>query len=294
MIRSALLAGLLVFASGALPLRGEEETVLSVDGIVEAARTVTLSPHRTGVLVELGVGVGDRVEAGQVLARMDAREAEMGVTDAELALAAGQLEVDLHRRHAAWCETVLTQASQDVVGVQESVGAMRARPEELEQARLAEAEARALVEAARLELRGGEIAVRRLEVALAAERLALERTRLVAPFSAVVVEVQAGVGESLRGHESKVVTLKDVSRLFATASVDDPRAWAPGTPVEVVATILGEEHRVEGRIDRTSPVCMPRTGASQVWVALEETKTRRLKPGQAVTLRIPLRTEEER
>ncbi len=51
-------------------------STLKFDAVVEAERQATLAAQVTGNVLEVGVKVGDRVRAGQVLVRIDARAAE--------------------------------------------------------------------------------------------------------------------------------------------------------------------------------------------------------------------------
>lgn len=51
----------------------------AAEGVVEAVRQATLSAQGEGRVTHLAVKVGDRVQAGQVVARVDARVAEQGV-----------------------------------------------------------------------------------------------------------------------------------------------------------------------------------------------------------------------
>jgi multidrug efflux system membrane fusion protein len=67
----------------------------SFDGVVEAVRQTIVSAQVPGAVVAIDVKVGDLVKAGQVLARIDAREAEHNVaaSDAQVQSARATLEV---------------------------------------------------------------------------------------------------------------------------------------------------------------------------------------------------------
>lgn len=73
----------------------------ALDGVVQAVKQATVSAQASGRIATLGVKAGDRVRAGQVLASIDDREAQVGVSrsqaqiqqaDAELRNAQAQLE----------------------------------------------------------------------------------------------------------------------------------------------------------------------------------------------------------
>jgi membrane fusion protein, multidrug efflux system len=53
---------------------GPENTAF--DGVVQAVRQTTLAAQVTGTVIALNVRPGDRVQAGQVLLRLDARAAD--------------------------------------------------------------------------------------------------------------------------------------------------------------------------------------------------------------------------
>jgi HlyD family secretion protein len=93
---------LLVAALGAWAVLGRLDVVASADGrLVPAAQLKIVQPAEGGVVVALLVREGDRVSAGQLLARMDvqAAEADARSVGAELALRRLQLrriEAELH------------------------------------------------------------------------------------------------------------------------------------------------------------------------------------------------------
>ncbi len=62
-----------------LYLVGQEEELLAIPGIVQAARRSELAFRFSGLLVELPVVAGQRVAAGDVLARLDPRDFEARV-----------------------------------------------------------------------------------------------------------------------------------------------------------------------------------------------------------------------
>ena len=63
-------------ALASAPVRGGGAATASVDGVVQAVRQTSLAAQVAGAVVALEVQAGDRVRAGQVLLRLDARAAE--------------------------------------------------------------------------------------------------------------------------------------------------------------------------------------------------------------------------
>ena len=63
------------------------DEVYAADGVVEAVRQSTVAAQIAGRIVELRADVGDRVAKGQVLARIDEREAAQIVASSEAQIA---------------------------------------------------------------------------------------------------------------------------------------------------------------------------------------------------------------
>ena len=64
--------------------------VISAEGVVEAVRQSTLAAQIAGQIVELKVKVGDRVQAGQILTRIDPRAAQQAVSGSQSQVAEAQ------------------------------------------------------------------------------------------------------------------------------------------------------------------------------------------------------------
>jgi RND family efflux transporter MFP subunit len=67
---------------------------LDMDGAIQPARQATVSAQTAGTVLTLTVKAGDRVKAGQLLARLDARVAAAGVAESDAGLA--QANANLH------------------------------------------------------------------------------------------------------------------------------------------------------------------------------------------------------
>jgi RND family efflux transporter MFP subunit len=88
------------------------------DGVVEAIRQAVVSAQVAGNIVALEVKVGDRVSAGQVLARVDARAAEQAATasDAQAAAAKASLELaskEFERQKQLFAQQFISRAALD-------------------------------------------------------------------------------------------------------------------------------------------------------------------------------------
>ena len=70
----------------------------SFDGVVEAVRQTTLAAQVPGAVLELAVKVGDRVQAGQMLLRIDARSADQGALASNAQVQAARAALDVATR----------------------------------------------------------------------------------------------------------------------------------------------------------------------------------------------------
>jgi RND family efflux transporter MFP subunit len=68
------------------------------DGVVEAVRQTVVAAQMAGAVVQLDVKAGDRVAAGQVLLRLDARAAEQTAAAGDAQVAAARAGLDLARQ----------------------------------------------------------------------------------------------------------------------------------------------------------------------------------------------------
>lgn len=115
--------------------RGDIVLTASGSGNLLPATEVSLGFSTSGTLLELSVQVGDKVEAGQVLARIDDTEAQANVTQAEINLR--QAELDLADLTAEVDAAELAAAQANLASAQAELEDLTAPPtaEELEAAR---------------------------------------------------------------------------------------------------------------------------------------------------------------
>src|SRR5947208_8651818 len=222
-----VLAAVLLATSGALgsavPVRLTAATMVSpmrsgavlvASGYVVAQRKAAVASKGTGRLVYLGVVEGDRVRAGQVIARVEDADvrAQLAEAQANLDLSRADLrdaERALAREHMLMDSNSTSQASYD---------AAEARYQRVK----------------------ANIAV--AQAALQSAQVALENTVIRAPFDGTVLTKNADVGEVVAPlaasafSKSAVVTVADLRSLQVEADVAESNleAVSPGQPCEIV------------------------------------------------------------
>ena len=160
------------------------------DGVVEAVRQTVVAAQVSGAVVELAVKAGDRVQAGQLLLRMDARTADQSAaaSDAQVLAARAALEVatrEYGRQQQLYQQKYISQAA--------------------------------------LERAESEFKATRAQVAAQVAQAGAARTQtglhtVRAPYAGVVAEVPVQLGDmALPGRA--LLTLYDPSALRVTAAV---------------------------------------------------------------------------
>jgi HlyD family secretion protein len=123
-------------ASLTVPVQSKDLTVrITANGSVVPVQNVNLSPKNPGLLVELYVEQGDRVEQGQVVARMDDADIQAQLVQAKGSLA--QAQASLAEAQAGSRPEEVAQARSRLAQAQASLAEVRAggRLEEVAQAR---------------------------------------------------------------------------------------------------------------------------------------------------------------
>lgn len=190
---------------------GEVSAVTAFDGAVEAVRRTVIAAQVGGAVVALEVKAGDRVRAGQVLLRLDARTADLGA-------AASQAQVQAAR------------ASLDAATREVERQRQLAQKKYISQAALDRAEAQYKAARAQADAQIAQAAAARTQSGLHVVR---------APYAGVVAEVPVALGDmALPGRP--LVTIYDPAALRVAAALPQTvaAAWRPTqTPrIELLGT----------------------------------------------------------
>jgi HlyD family secretion protein len=206
-----------------------DRTTLNASGYVTARRDATVSSKVTGKVIEVLVEEGMRVEADQVLARLDASNVETSLRLAEAQRAASSASLGEN-------EANLALAERERDRLREAVQSGAATELELDRA---ETLVRAIT--ARLNRQRAEIAVQEREVEIWKQQL--DDTIIRAPFAGVVTAKNAQPGEmispmSVGGFtRTGICTIVDMDSLEVEVDVSESyiNRVSPGQPV--VATL---------------------------------------------------------
>jgi multidrug efflux pump subunit AcrA (membrane-fusion protein) len=235
-------------------------------GTVRARTTTVLSSRVMSSIVAVTVRPGDRVRAGQVLVRLDARQLTGGQAGADASLAAA-LEG-------------ATAAEADAEGAAASLALARVSHGRIARLRERQAATPAEIDAAVAALRGAEARMkaaearreglaRTIDAARAAARNAAVDTSyaaIVAPFDGVVTEKSAEPG-NMAVPGAPLVTLEDVRQFRLEVSVDaaDTANVSPGSRVPVTIAGLAP---IDGTVEEVAPAIDAVAHAYTIKIAL--------------------------
>jgi RND family efflux transporter MFP subunit len=176
------------------------------DGVIEAVRQTVLAAQVPGAVVELNVKAGDRVQAGQLLLRIDARAADQSAAASNAQVQAARAALDVATREYE-------------------------RQKQLHQKKYI---SQAALERAESEFKAtsAQVAAQMAQAGAARTQTGLHTVR--APYAGVVAEVPVALGDmAMPGRP--LLTLYDPAALRVTASV----------PQSVAGSVAGDTVRVE-------------------------------------------------
>lgn len=219
----------------------EVTPAVAFTGSLAAVTQTTLTAPFDGKLAEVAVRAGERVAAGQVLARLDESDLTARLAELRAALASAEEQAALAERNLASNLTLLERNFISRTAFDNALGG--------------HAEKRAAVQA------------QRARVAIA-ER-ALRDARITAPFPGVIASREAEPGQWVEPRH-RLFTLVSLDRmeLETTVSAEQIGRIAPGQAVEF--SVGGFGSRVfAGRVARINPSARTGTRAVPVYVAVD-------------------------
>ncbi len=252
-----------------------DDSVLDATGYVVARRQATVSAKVTGKVVEVFIEEGMRVEAGQVLARLDA-----SVPRAELALVESQLAAS-----TAGLEETKVQIRQAELDLQRTQGLAQrklASEADLDRAGLTLEGLRARLERARQ-----DVVVAQRSVAV--QRQLLDDMEVRAPFTGIVVAKAAQPGEMISPisagggfTRTGICTIVDMESLEVEVDVNEAyiNRVQPKQPVAVALNAYPDE-RIPAEVIAIIPTADRNKATVRVRIALLE-KNPRVLPDMGV------------
>lgn len=197
-----------------VPVEAEALTLrISASGRVQPTQTVNLSPKSAGILRELLVEQGDRVERGQIIARMENAEAQARLAQAQARVNQAQARLDALRagnrpEEISQRQAEVAQAQAQVADAETRLSLAETRLERNRMLQQEGAISRDDLDAVEQEAQSARanLAAVRANLRAAAERLELARR---GSRSEDIAEAQAQVEEAIGNLESAQVQVAD-------------------------------------------------------------------------------------
>lgn len=247
------------------PVRSSAAAALSgFDGVVEALRFTVIAAQVAGAVTSLEVKAGDAVQAGQVLARVDARSAEQSASasDAQARSAQAMLEVaakEFERQRQLQQKDYISQAALD--RAESQFKAAKA------QAAAMQAQAGAARTQSGLHVLRAPYAGVIAEVPVSQGDMALPGRTLLTLYAPGALRVSAAVPQSAWGAGAQRVRVE-------LPGLPEPRRWLDAAQVQALPTVDAATHTVLLRIalpagiEGVAPgmfarVWLPETGGAQ-------------------------------
>lgn len=189
---------------------GANNAATAYDGLVEAIRQTVVAAQVQGAIIELNAKVGERVKAGQILMRIDARAADQNVAanDAQVQAARAQLDVaakDFDRQKQLFQKAYISAAA---------------------------------LERAESQFKSTQAQVNAQIAQTNAARAQTGFNVIRAPYAGVVAEVPVTLGDMAMPGRS-LLTMYDPAQLRVTASVPQSALAAPAAAQNARAEIPG-------------------------------------------------------
>jgi multidrug efflux pump subunit AcrA (membrane-fusion protein) len=249
--------------------------------VINLVAEVEVPAIEAGALVELRSPELTRVEAGDLLVRIDDRDAALDVARAQIA-------VD-HAEHQAANDVKIRQANQTLklaeLDLKKADDANREVPgvvsaTQVEKIRIAIENAQLEIELATRDQAAAQRAVAAAKNELQVAQRSVERRRIVAPIAGVVVDVRKRTGEWLKPGDTVLRIVRD-DRLRAEGFVDVQQLIAPllGELAELTVALPGGKSGVfRGKVTFVSPEANPINRQVRVWAEFDN-QDGRLRPG---------------
>lgn len=237
----------LLLSAGAVPAAPPSSPVIKPElswaeplvGVVASRQTLDLAPMTEGRLEQVKVSLGDRVEAGRVVAVLEARMLQLDLSMRQARVQAAEAE---HSRSG-----LILQQAKRLLQREQRLRHVTAA-EEVEKAEHAVQLAEVDVELAKARL-----AEAQAQVAIATENL--EQTRIRAPFSGTVSELYLHPGMAVSRATPVLRLVREELLLRFAVPESLATSIRPGTEVKVRVT--GLEAQVRAVVERLSPELSP-------------------------------------
>jgi RND family efflux transporter MFP subunit len=281
--------------------RGSISSFIEISSDIESLHSVDVYSELDGLrVIEIAVEEGDRVDAGNVLARLDDEEILLELRQAEVEFAEAQKQKDKAaiavNEAAERCKAAEIQQKKYYEDYQATLEIAKdglVSDKDLSSDRLAWEQASSDQELRKLEKETAaleaELAVTAADKAAIARdnaSLRVRRTTIRAPIGGTVAERAVDLGMMVSG-AAKLFTIVDTRKLIANIYLpqEDIKRIREGMPV-LFACDAYPDHEFRGEVDLISPVVDPANGTVKVRVRIPPDEKGLLRPGMFIGTKV--------
>ncbi len=206
------------------------QTVLAA-GQIEASQLVSVGAQVSGRIETLAVTLGQRVEAGAVIAQIESLDQQNDLARARAAIMQIEARVVAQGANQRVAELVLER--------QEALVSRGGSTQEALDA------ARAAVDVLRSDLMQLQAERASADIAVASAQLALDRTKITAPIAGTVVAIVTEQGQTVNANQSApiIVKLAQLDKMVVKADISEADVVRVRAGQSVSFTILGDPSR---------------------------------------------------
>ncbi|MCA0203136.1 MAG: efflux RND transporter periplasmic adaptor subunit [Proteobacteria bacterium] len=258
--------------------------VVPVSGSLVARNEVLVFPHSGGfAITDLAAEVGDRVAAGETVARLDDRTLALRVTQAQAVLANAQAGLNQAESQVNATAAQLRQANQVLERLRSLRASGTATQSALDEAETAQLGAAASAQSAEDGVQAARAALQQAQASLDVAQLDYANARITSPVAGVVSARNGQIGAIASAGGEPIYRIIEEGTVEAVAEVIETELvlLSPGDPAALQIAGLPP---VTGQVRLVAPTVSPTTRLGEVRIALEAREG--LRPGLYVGGRI--------
>lgn len=221
--------------------------------VTEPFETSKIAAAEQGVIQQIGIREGQRIEAGEILAQLD-----LGILLESRRLAELRAKSEA-QVNAAKAELSLRQSQKE--NMDDLVKSGHANPFEVEQVIAKFEQATADYEGALEKREENQAELERIDAEI-------QQRSIRSPISGIVTEIHKRHGEFVSANDPVFATVVQLDRLRARFYLDSDTTFQLSAGESVTIYVGREQTAVEGVIEFVSPVVEPKTGLARVNVLI--------------------------
>ncbi|MEW6482618.1 MAG: efflux RND transporter periplasmic adaptor subunit [bacterium] len=262
-----------VSVTAAKPFISDIVLTTTFQGTIKPIKEAKISPKIGGMLLQILAKENDYVKAGQVVAKLDATDAQIGLSQAEAALTTAN--AGLHQAEANFDHAKIEFERAERLNATNSIA----------KAAFDKAVTAYKMASAQLELAKAQ--VNQAEIGLSSAKQHLKDTHITSPIFGIITSKIANEGERIRGMEP-ILEVMDIStvKLEVAASEDLITKIKQDQKVKVSLEAYPDT-KFTGIIREISPIINPQSRTFNVTIYIRNAH-HRIKPGMFARVKIEL------